>query len=92
MVLAARNVTSPRPSAHWLALGAIVLWASVAALGVVLSHVPPFLLTGVSLLVGSTVSLPLCVREGRLDLRALRVPRASLLGAAIVGTRPQSNS
>lgn len=64
-----------------LALGAIVLWASVAALGVTLAHVPPFLLTGVSLLVGSTLAIPMSVRGGRLDLRALRVPwRALAIG------------
>jgi drug/metabolite transporter (DMT)-like permease len=68
-------------NAAYLALGAIALWASVAALGVSLAHVPPFLLTGISLLVGSAIALPLCWRDGRLDLRALRVsPRALLLG------------
>ncbi len=35
------------------ALGAIALWASLASLGVSLAHVPPFLLTGLALLVGS---------------------------------------
>lgn len=42
-----------------LALSAIVLWASLAALGVSLAHVPPFLLTGLGLLVGSLIALPL---------------------------------
>ena len=46
-------------SAHVLALGAIALWVSLAALGVALQHVPPFLLTGIALLVGSLVALPL---------------------------------
>lgn len=64
-------------AAH-LALGAIALWASVAALGVSLAHVPPFLLTGISLLIGSVIALPLCWRDGRLDLRALRVPPRAL--------------
>lgn len=36
-----------------LALGAIALWALLASLGVALSHVPPFLLTGLALLAGS---------------------------------------
>ena len=36
-----------------MALGAIVLWASLAAISVELAQVPPFLLTGVALLVGS---------------------------------------
>ena len=35
-------------SANLLALGAVALWGSLAALGVALSHVPPFLLTGLS--------------------------------------------
>jgi len=45
--------------ADLLALGAIVMWASLAALGVSLAHVPPFLLTGLGLLVGSALALPL---------------------------------
>lgn len=58
-----------------LALGAIGLWATLATLGVTLSHVPPFLLTGSALLVGSVVALPL----SRLDLRQWRVPARTLL-------------
>lgn len=61
--------------ANLLALGAIVLWASLAALGVALSHVPPFLLTGLSLLVGSLIALPL----SRFDLRQWRVPLSTLV-------------
>lgn len=61
-------------SANLLALGAIALWASLAALGVALSHVPPFLLTGLGLLVGSLIALPL----SRLDLRRWRVPARTL--------------
>lgn len=56
------------------ALGAIALWASLAALGVSLGHVPPFLLTGLGLLVGSLIALPL----SRLDLRLWRVPLSTL--------------
>ena len=44
-------------TANLLALGAIGLWASLAALGVALAHVPPFLLTGLSLLIGSLIAL-----------------------------------
>ena len=40
------------------ALGAIALWASLATLGVALSHLPPFLLTGLSLLIGSLPAWP----------------------------------
>lgn len=61
-------------TANLLALGAIALWASLAALGVSLSHVPPFLLTGLALLVGSVIALPL----SRWDVRQWRVPGATL--------------
>jgi len=61
-------------SANVLALGAIALWASLAALGVALSHVPPFLLTGLALLVGGLIAQPL----SRLDLRTWRVPASTL--------------
>lgn len=45
--------------ADLLALAAILMWSSLAALGVSLAHVPPFLLTGLGLLVGSVLALPL---------------------------------
>jgi drug/metabolite transporter (DMT)-like permease len=61
-------------TANLLALGAITLWASLAALGVSLSHVPPFLLTGLALLVGSVIALPL----SRFDWRQWRVPVSTL--------------
>ncbi|MDP2220701.1 MAG: DMT family transporter [Hydrogenophaga sp.] len=61
-------------SANLLALGAIALWASLAALGVALSHVPPFLLTGLALLVGSVIALPL----SRFDVHQWRVPPSTL--------------
>ena len=61
--------------ANVLALGAISLWATLATLGVSLSHVPPFLLTGLALLIGSVVALPL----SRFDIRQWRVPPATLL-------------
>jgi drug/metabolite transporter (DMT)-like permease len=67
-------------SANLLALGAVVLWASLAALGVSLAHVPPFLLTGLALLLGSLIALPL----SRFDLRQWRVP-ASTLAVGIYG-------
>ena len=60
--------------ANLVALGAIALWATLAALGVSLAHVPPFLLTGLALLVGSLIALPL----SRFDLRQWRVPPATL--------------
>ncbi len=57
-----------------LALGAIVLWANLAMLGVRLAHLPPFWLTGVALLMGSVVALPL----SRFDLSQFRVPAGTL--------------
>lgn len=61
-------------TANLLALGAIALWASLAALGVSLAHVPPFLLTGLGLLAGSVIALPL----SRFDFRQWRVPPTTL--------------
>lgn len=61
-------------TATLLALGAIVLWGTLAPLGVLLQHVPPFLLTGLGLLVGSLIALPLS--GGKLS--AARVPLATL--------------
>ena len=61
-------------SANLLALGAVGLWASLAALGTSLAHVPPFLLTGLALLVGSALALPMV----RFDLRRLAVPWPTL--------------
>lgn len=60
--------------APWLALGAIALWGTLATLGVSLRHVPPFLLTGLALLVGSLIALPL----SGFQLRRWRVPLPTL--------------
>jgi drug/metabolite transporter (DMT)-like permease len=60
--------------ANLYALGAIALWALLASLGVSLKHVPPFLLTGVALLIGSTLALPFVIR----DRRQWRIPPATL--------------
>lgn len=57
-----------------LALGAILLWASLAVLGVRLAHLPPLWLTGVALLIGSVVALPL----SRFDFSQFRVPPRTL--------------
>lgn len=51
-------MTSRHTTAHLYALGAIALWASLATLGVQLRHVPPFLLTGLALIIGSLPALP----------------------------------
>lgn len=68
------NRMTPLVQSRWLAFGAIVLWATLATLGVRLSHLPPFWLTGVALLVGSLVSLPLA----RFNLSLWRVPLRTL--------------
>jgi hypothetical protein len=60
---------SSSKSSVFYALGAIALWASLAGLGVALSHVPPLLLTGLALLIGSVVALPL----SRFDLKQWRL-------------------
>ena len=56
------------------ALGAIALWASLASLGTALAHLPPFLLTGLALTIGSALSLPRLLR----DRRAWAVPGSTL--------------
>lgn len=63
-------------NATLLALGAIALWATLASLGVALAHVPPFLLTGLALVIGSVPAWPLA--------RQWRVP-ASTLALGVYG-------
>jgi drug/metabolite transporter (DMT)-like permease len=60
--------------ANLYALGAIALWISLAALGVLLRHIPPFLLTGLALLMGSLLALPSVLR----DRRQWRIPATTL--------------
>jgi drug/metabolite transporter (DMT)-like permease len=57
-----------------LALGAIAFWATLASLGTALAHVPPFLLTGLALTIGSVLGLPALLR----DRRAWSVPPRTL--------------
>ena len=52
------------------ALGAIALWASLASLAVTVRHVPPFLLTGLALVIGSVPAWPL-LRQWRVPPRTL---------------------
>ena len=61
--------------ADLLAIGAIVLWASLAALATSLSNIPPFLLTGIGLVVGSLISIPL----SGFKLSAWKVPSRTLM-------------
>ncbi|MFC5522207.1 DMT family transporter [Polaromonas jejuensis] len=51
--------------ANLYALGAIALWATLASLGVSLKHVPPFLLTGLALIIGSVLALPFVIKDRR---------------------------
>lgn len=64
----------PKNFSTLYALGAITLWATLASLGLALAHVPPFLLTGGGLVIGSLIALPL----SRFDLRQWRVPPGTL--------------
>ena len=61
------------------ALGAIALWATLASLGVALAHVPPFLLTGLALVIGSAPSWPL-VRQWRMPASTLLLGIYGLFG------------
>ncbi|MBT2326429.1 DMT family transporter [Variovorax paradoxus] len=49
------------PTLH--ALAAIALWGTLASLGTSLSHLPPFLLTGLALVIGSVMSWPHVLRN-----------------------------
>lgn len=66
-------------SANLYALGAIALWSSLASLGLSLSHVPPFLLTGLALLIGSVPAWPL-VRQWRVPPLTLALGLYGLFG------------
>lgn len=61
--------------ADLLALAAIALWGALAPLGVKLAHIPPFLLTGLGLLMGSLIALPL----SRFSFTPWKVPLPTLL-------------
>jgi drug/metabolite transporter (DMT)-like permease len=63
--------------ADLLTLGAVLLWATLASLATLLSDIPPFLLTGIGLLIGAAVSLP-ALRSG---LTPWKIPvRTVLIG------------
>jgi drug/metabolite transporter (DMT)-like permease len=64
-------------TANLYALAAIALWASLSALGVSLQHIPPFLLTGIALMIGSVLSWPFVIKDRRQWQVA---PRMLLLG------------
>ncbi len=52
-----------RMQANLYALGAIALWASLASFGVLLKHLPPFLLTGIGLMTGGLLAVPFVLRD-----------------------------
>ena len=62
-----------------LALCAIALWSCLAALGTLLSHVPPFLLTGLALLIGSVPAWPF-YKQWRVSKAALALGVYGLFG------------
>ena len=74
MVRRADSTSIGRLPPSLLALGAIALWGTLAALGVALAHVPPFLLTGLALCVGGLLALPL----SGFELGRWRVPLPTL--------------
>ncbi|HYD75121.1 DMT family transporter [Ramlibacter sp.] len=65
--------------ANLYALGAIALWAGLAALGLALKHLPPFLLTGIALVIGSVPAWPL-VRQWRVPPSTLALGICGLFG------------
>ena len=65
--------------ANLYALGAIALWATLASLGISLQHVPPFLLTGLALVIGSVPAWPL-VRQWRVVPSTLALGVYGLFG------------
>ncbi len=56
-----------------------MLWATLASLGVSLSHVPPFLLTGLALIIGSVPAWPLA-RQWRVPPQTLALGIYGLFG------------
>ncbi|MGE4240885.1 DMT family transporter [Ramlibacter sp.] len=66
-------------SANLYALGAIALWVTLASLGLALRHVPPFLLTGIALAIGSVLALPR-IHEWRVPASTLALGVYGLFG------------
>jgi drug/metabolite transporter (DMT)-like permease len=65
--------------ANFLALAAIALWASLAVLGLSLKHIPPFLLTGIALVIGSIPAWPF-FRQWKVTKGALALGIYGLFG------------
>jgi drug/metabolite transporter (DMT)-like permease len=62
-----------------LALAAVALWASLAILGLSLKHIPPFLLTGIALVIGSIPAWPF-FRQWKVTKGALALGIYGLFG------------
>ncbi len=77
--MSAKHTGANHTSAKLYALGAIALWATLATLGLSLKHVPPFLLTGLALVIGSVPAWPLA-RQWRVPARTLAVGVYGLFG------------
>ena len=61
------------------AAAAILLWSTLATLGLALAHLPPFLLTGCALVLGALPGLPRW-RQWRVPMRTLMLGIAGLFG------------
>ena len=61
------------------ALGAILLWSTLATFGVALSHLPPLFLTGCALMIGALPGLP-HLRQWRVPLQTLLLGLCGLFG------------
>ncbi len=70
---------SRHTAANLYALGAIALWASLATLVVQLAQIPPFLLTGMALIIGSVPAWPY-MRQWRVGPPALALGVGGLFG------------
>ncbi len=66
-------------SATLLALTTIAMWSFLAFLGSRLSHIPPFLLVGIALLIGGSIGLPR-LRDWRVPWRTLAVGIYGIFG------------
>ncbi len=64
------------------ALATVLVWSSLAPLGVSVNHLPPFFITGCSLLVGGALALPSLLRSGqwRIDAITLAIGIYGLFG------------
>lgn len=66
-------------SARLYAAAAILIWASLAALGVKLAHLPPFLLVGATLTFAGLITLP-TLRQWRVPASTFAIGVAGLFG------------